>query len=248
MKTLVYSIFHKLGLEVRLLKSIEAEKNTKAYNPFQQLLELHKSNNCTIFDIGAYDGRISKEFLMKFPQAEIHAFEPFPESFEKLNKLKESQKGLIANNCAIADTIGHKDLHVNSFSPTNSLYESNSVNDYHNNLMKTQNIISVKTDTIDNYCKANAIQHIDILKMDIQGGELDALKGAEELLSKKKISYIYVEVEFVEMYKKQPLFIDIASYLKGYGFSLYNLYHSVIDSTGQLMWADALFVLNRNAN
>ena len=233
-----------MGIEVRLLTSIEAEKNTKTFNPFQQLLELHKQPNCVIFDVGAYDGRISKTFFEKFPKAHIHAFEPFPQSFEKLRNLQKSYQNLVIHNCAISDSIGNKDLHVNSFAPTNSLYESNTINAYHDNLMKTNNIISVKTDTIDNYCKSNSIETIDILKMDIQGGELDALKGALQLLLKGGITYIYVEVEFIEMYKKQPLFLDIANYLKEFGFTLYNLYHPNIDSTGQLMWADALFVLN----
>jgi len=244
MKAKLYSFFHKLGFEVRQLKSIEAEKNTKAFNPFQQLKELHNEEKCLIFDIGAYDGRISKLFFEKFLKAEIHAFEPFPDSFEKLQNMQKDQKGLIVVNSAISDCVDNKNLHVNSFAPTNSLYESNTVNAYHDELMKTKNIISVKTDTIDNYCQINNIKHIDILKMDIQGGELDALKGAENLLSTKGIKYVYVEVEFVEMYKKQPLFLDIASHLHTFGFSLYNLYHPVIDSTGQLMWADALFVLN----
>ena len=244
MKQKLYRLLHKLGIEVRLLSSIEAEKNTKTFNPFQQLQELHKKPQCVIFDVGAYDGRISKTFFEKFPHSEIHAFEPFPQSFEKLQNMEKLYKKLTIQNCAISDSLGTKDLHVNNFSPTNSLYESNTINAYHDNLMKTNTVISVKTDTIDNYCSTHKIEKIDILKMDIQGGELDALKGANQLLAQKAINYIYVEVEFIEMYKKQPLFLDIANYLKEHGFILYNLYHPNIDSTGQLMWADALFVLN----
>lgn len=244
MKAKLYKLFHKFGFEVRTLKSLEAEQNNKFHNPFTQLKELHTSSTCTIFDVGAYDGRISKEFFKIFPKAVIHAFEPFPESYSKLKDFQSHQTSLVINQCAVSDSKGTKSLYVNSFAPTNSLYQPNQVNEYHDALMKTQSKIDVSVTTLDEYCLEQGIASIDILKMDIQGGELDALRGASKLLETKSIKYIYVEVEFVEMYKQQPLFIDIAVFLKNQGFSLYNLYHNVNDSTGQIMWADALFVLN----
>lgn len=60
---------------------------------------------------------------------------------------------------------------------------------------------------------------IDILKMDIQGGELLALKGAQSLLEASRIRLLALEVEFKPLYKDQPLFWDICAYLYRFGYS-----------------------------
>jgi hypothetical protein len=81
--------------------------------------------------------------------------------------------------------------------------------------------------------------------MDIQGAELNALKGARKLLSQKNITMIVTEVEFKELYKNQPLYEDLAVYLRDYGYVLVGLYdfHYV---EGILSWADAIFLLEEN--
>ena len=57
---------------------------------------------------------------------------------------------------------------------------------------------------------------IDFLKLDAQGGELDVLIGADRVLDDTLV--IFTEVEFVEMYKGQPLFGDIDRHLRNKGF------------------------------
>ena len=58
--------------------------------------------------------------------------------------------------------------------------------------------------TLDEYALSKGIQHIDILKMDVQGSELNVLKGAENLLKSNKIDIIYSEVWFKAAYEGQP--------------------------------------------
>jgi FkbM family methyltransferase len=93
------------------------------------------------------------------------------------------------------------------------------------------------------------VQDCDLLKLDIQGGELAALRGAEGLL--KNTTVIITETEFTSVYAGQPLFHDIYTYLISQGFILLNLenlgygaYKDGLfgDEKSQLLWADAIFI------
>ena len=85
-------------------------------------------------------------------------------------------------------------------------------------------------------------QDIDVLKLDLQGYELDALKGCEKLLP--RIKAITTEVEFVPLYEGQPLFADIDIYLRARGFRFLNLYELWTHPDGQLTAGDAIYLNN----
>ena len=90
--------------------------------------------------------------------------------------------------------------------------------------------------------KLDSIVHqpIDFLKIDVQGYELEVLKGsARSLLD---VAVIYIEVSFVELYKQQPLFFDIHAFLTKFGFKLFNLYELSSSTTGRLLWCDAVYI------
>jgi hypothetical protein len=77
---------------------------------------------------------------------------------------------------------------------------------------------SCLTTTVEDLIKENNIKiDFNFLLMDLQGAELDALKGiSDELL--KKIDYIYTEVEYIPLYTNQPLANDIIDYLEKKNF------------------------------
>jgi len=51
----------------------------------------------------------------------------------------------------------------------------------------------IQIDTLDNYCSLNAIERIHLLKLDVEGHELAALRGAQDILTKKAIDIISFE-------------------------------------------------------
>lgn len=75
-----------------------------------------------------------------------------------------------------------------------------------------QDEVKVECIKLCDFIRKNSIDEIDLLWMDIQGSELNALKSAENYID--KIKFIYTEVEFLEIYKDQPLFKDIDNFLK----------------------------------
>ena len=97
--------------------------------------------------------------------------------------------------------------------------------------------------TIDSYCSEHNISHIDVLKLDIQGGELRALRGAANMLRGEAISLIYLEAFLLPFYKEQPLLGDICNELSQYSYTLHNIYNLGFRSTtGRCSWMDAIFV------
>ena len=147
---------------------------------------------------------------------------------------------------AFAEEVGTRDFFTNpAHSGTNSLLaRPKDKRRYYAPNAELHEIIKVQVDTLDRFCRNHAIPKLNILKLDIQGGELLALQGAVELLARNAIDIIYIEVEFVPHYENQPLFHQIVGFLSGYGYSLYNLYDLVYARNGQLRFGDAIFLSN----
>jgi len=111
---------------------------------------------------------------------------------------------------------------------------------------------TVRTETVHTTRLDDVLQEvprIDFLKLDIQGFELFALRGAEGLLPRTNV--VHCEVEFAPIYKAQPLFADVESFLRARGFAFIDFttlmryrYASVPDPNEmpeRLCWADAVF-------
>ena len=101
--------------------------------------------------------------------------------------------------------------------------------------------IRVRTVSLHSFMTDRRLDVIDILKLDIQGLELEALRGLG--LKIETVKCIFVEVQFTQLYVGAPLFADIEIYLRGYGFQLHQLYGLVRSpDSGRLLYGDALFL------
>ncbi len=78
-----------------------------------------------------------------------------------------------------------------------------------------------------------------LLKLDVQGYELEVLKGCESILN--KFSYTYIECSFVELYKGQALAHSIIAWLKDRNFILTGVYNLSYDSRGKALQGDFFF-------
>ena len=81
-----------------------------------------------------------------------------------------------------------------------------------------QRPIQVNTARLDRFLDSSGIASIDLLWMDIQGAELDALRGLGEKI--RTVSIIHLEAEFIHIYRNQPLFRDVKRFLNSTGFLL----------------------------
>lgn len=197
----------------------------------------------TVFDVGAHTGHVTATYRRVFPGATIYAFEPWPEAYAALRARFADDADIHSVSTAVADEIGERTFFVNAYAPTNSLLPRvRSARRYYPRHAAAQGSTTVQTTTLDAFTAEHGIERIDILKLDIQGGELLALRGAGGLLRAQRIGLVYTETQFVPHYEHQPMFHEVSGYLADCGYTLFNLYDFVVATNGQLRQADALFV------
>lgn len=198
-----------------------------------------------LVDGGANNGSTTALFLKRFPDAQIHAFEPNPAMVEQYR----SRFGDLPNVQLHPVALGARDepiqFNILQYANSSSILQPTALNQQAHapGLMTIDEQITVPMQRLDSLFSAE--QSIDLLKLDLQGYELEALKGCEGCL--QQVKAISTEVEFVPLYEGQPLFSEIALYLRDHGFYLFNLYDLWTQPDGQLTAGDAVFLNQRYA-
>jgi FkbM family methyltransferase len=191
-----------------------------------------------IVDGGANRGDVTQRFLERHPGAVIYAFEPHPGLIRALHERFGRNQSITIFPYALGSTSGVRTFNILNHDPSSSLLKPTETNfKYHKEMMQTAQEVDVQVRRLD-----DLVEHveIDVIKLDLQGFELEALKGSEKILPSTKI--IVTEVEFVPLYEDQALFGDVDVYLRMHGFSLLNLYDLYTHEDGQLTSGDAVYL------
>ena len=154
-----------------------------------------------ILDAGASDGRTSRKLLRSFPQAKAYLFEPHPDYASTLNKLAAANPRIKPQEWAFSDRSGHTDLVVTRARGQTSLLRQNRRNQRINPEGSTiEQTANVPVTTLDTWSAQHNDPPIQVLKFDIQAGELRALHGAHRVLEHSAL-LVYTEVFFNPMYE-----------------------------------------------
>jgi FkbM family methyltransferase len=215
----------------------------------------------TIVDVGAMwlnEAEVTYRALTLLPRTRVVGFEPVEEECAKLNALNRPEHTFLP--FAIGDG-AMRTFHLTNASMTSSLYEPNT--EYLRLFVGVEEITRVvrtfpiQTRRLDDIPQIDACHY---LKLDVQGAELDVLRGATRLL--RDACFVQAEVEFSPMYKGQPLFADVDAYMRQQGFGLYNIAPAqcrimrpfpprteqgrrVLGNTNSVaLWSEALYIPN----
>ena len=202
-----------------------------------------KFKNPIIFDVGANEGQSVKRFNLIFPKCIIHSFEPIKSCF---NNIKNSYSGkrFLINNFALGERKGKKNFFINKYLGTSSLLKINKkYKELNGN--KVVNNLNIKIMTLDQYVNLNKIKKIDILKIDVQGYEINVLKGAKKSLKKGMIKFIELEIIFNDYYERNVKLHEIDSIMCKNNFNLFDINEIRYDNDNKIKWLDMLY-FNKN--
>lgn len=196
--------------------------------------------NCVV-DVGANRGQFALVARHCMPEATIHSFEPLSVPAQVFRRTFAGDSKVKLHPYAVGSETGDMPINVSGRDDSSSLLP---ISDQQNKLfpgtaLKGEEIIQVKPLSAE--LREDEILSPALLKLDVQGFELQALIGCNDLLS--RFTYIYIECSFVELYKGQALADEVIRYLQERGYSLWGVYNPTYDGNGRAIQADCLFAL-----
>jgi FkbM family methyltransferase len=234
------SVLTRVGLDIR--RAVAPRWGSDAFLDQARLLQSLPVE--VVFDGGANVGDTVDRYRRLFPQAQIHAFEPFGDAVSQLAARFDGAPNVRPHQVALADGEGVRQLYLDEDSTGNSLLpvdpEPFDWSGSGPRSAANQRVVEVRVTTIDEFCRREGIGRIDVLKLELQGGEGLALSGARAMLRARAIRVVYTEVLFTRAYAGQAFFTDIAALMAGLDYQLFGLYNLAQGERG-LCWADAIF-------
>ena len=225
----------------RLLRplGIEVKRFDFGLDVWADLAELFREKPArVVFDIGANRGQTSMQIATILPDARIVAFEPNPDVFPELQRNLASSRQASAYPLAMGSEQGRIALNICG-SPLNTSVLRYAREDGTDRVVRS---VEVEMETVDHFCAEQGIESIDLLKSDVQGYDLNVLKGARGMIEAGRVQAVFCEVNFHQLYEGQCSFEELYAYLKSRGFFLSGFYDAVREEGFHVHWADALFV------
>lgn len=212
-------------------------------DPYEVMTPLLRGCRITgIIDAGASDGHISRRLLRKFPGANVYAFEPNPLYRETLQQYAKNDSRFHPYFVALSDREGTAELYITQSPGSTSLFApAERLRQVEPEGASIKSLEKVRTTTIDEWAKCEGGPEIQLMKFDIQAGELKALRGAVHTLQCATL-LVYTEIWFNRLYEHGAIYSEIDLFLREYGFALYDIYKPRYDPGGPIMWGNAMFV------
>lgn len=193
----------------------------------------------TVVDVGANRGQFAVMARRLFPQAQIYSFEPLGEPAARFTEALGQDDRVRLFPCAIGPTAGPASIYVTSRDDSSSLLRPGSAQtEIFGGQTARKDEIAVCR--LSDCLEAGAIQGPALLKVDVQGGELDVLQGSADLID--QFEALYIECSFIQLYEGQPLFGDISRWAEEHGFRLGGVYNQYVDPRHGPVQADFLFL------
>ena len=209
---------------------------SNSINEKKFLLGQLSKKDVVVIDVGSNVGSFLDFVIKNLKIKKVYAFEPSNLAFKKL-KNKFNQKNIVLENYALSNKNGVKKFYEYKLTSQSSFYKLTSKKNPFNEINR---IYKIKTFKLDDYPNLKE-KKIDICKIDIQGEELNVLKGMRKHLFKKTIRLIKIEITLRNDYdNNQNKFLDIINFLKKYDYNLITI-SKIKFYENKLIFMDAYF-------
>lgn len=222
-------IFHVLKGKVFSLTAFEMVNNLKRSIPHLK----------TIIDAGANSGQFSKAASYFFPEAKLDSFEPLPDMYPIIEKKFRNNPNITTHNVALGNENGTIKFNKNKYGHISSIMEISEENIHYPKQQNDLDQINVGIKRLDDIFPPQTIQRPALLKLDVQGYEMEVLKGGDETM--KQIDYIVIEANMEQLYKGQASFTEMNKFLNGNGFELEAMLDFSLGSKNKYIEIDLLY-------
>ena len=203
------------------------ENQIVKYQNYKILNYLDDKQIKNIIDVGGHHGEFYNAFIQnKIEFTSYLIFEPFPESFAIIDQINDPRVNKF--NLGVGDEKSTMTFNVSEWEASNTFSNINQ-NTFKNKFKKIiyksepySSKLQVQIDSLDNIC-LEMNKSFDVLKIDVEGFELNVLKGAKNLFKSNLVNYIVIE------FQKEGSYVDyspleIEKYLGNMGFELMKTY------------------------
>jgi FkbM family methyltransferase len=198
----------------------------------------------TVLDVGANIGYVATDFHKAWPKATVHCFEPTEQTFQRLLANTADVPQITCHQLAVSDQDGTATFQVDNTTHgggSNTLLHHSAEFELRVSAQRFRPV-EVTTVRLDTFCKEQGIDHVDLLKLDIEGAEPLALRGAKELLATSAIDVILSEVRLIPAYDGDLLLNDLMTQLAEDDYRAYGIYRFAESAIGQSSYGDAVFL------
>ena len=152
-----------------------------------------------------------------FPNKIIHSFEPLADSLKIQKKFFNYKKNIFFYNFALGSHSSIREFFITKRMDSSSFFKIDTEK-IKNDIYKIQNQKNIQIKTLDEIIIDQEFFKPILIKIDVQGFELEVLKGAEKIL--EKTNYLLIEVSEKEIYQNQPLMGEIITFLEDRNFQI----------------------------
>lgn len=189
-----------------------------------------------VVDGGANKGAVTDRLLAALPGCRVEAFEPIARLARKLAKRFAGEPRVAVHAMALGEAAASLPLSVLSRPTLSSLLAPTGIRDkYAGEDLPVTETVTVPVARLD-----AVLVRADVLKLDVQGYELPALRGASGLLP--GVAAVVAETARYPLYAGQALLPELEAYLAEFGLRLDGVYDLYRDASGRLVSGDAVFL------
>lgn len=194
----------------------------------------------TLVDVGANDGDFVGAVGRLTKLRSAHVFEPLPTCHPALERTLKKLEHARLYRCAVGANAGEVDIHFTGDSKMSSalLPKAGIAAAYRAGDFSVQQKIRVPLVTLDEALAE--VDTIDLLKVDVQGFEMEVFLGAEKTLARSRA--VLLEVNYVQHYEGAATFDAAFAHLSARGFRVFGISAPYGSAEMGPLWADAMFV------
>ena len=193
----------------------------------------------TVIDIGANRGQFALVARHCFPDASVISFEPLPGPARVFRAVFGEDSGVVLHEAAIGPQSENRTINVSAHDDSSSLLPISQLQSEIFPGTESAGTLTVRTAPLGSFVSEDDIRTPAMLKLDVQGFELEALRGCESLLP--LFDWVYCECSFVELYEGQALAGEVIDWLALRGYMNAGVFNPTLDRSGRTIQADFLF-------